>query len=195
MAIRLHELHPSLVHYPLALLPLAVGVDLLAHIGRRRSLARAGSTLTTMAAAGMGVSAAAGLIAQDAVKTEGRAHDLLVTHRSLNAGLFAATTALALFRRRSAPNLGSLAVGLAGVALMNYSAYLGGKMVYAHGVGVEPAGGVDEARSPELKRGHWTEAASLAQDNAVHALRHSVEHLREGEALPALRGSADGRAA
>ena len=192
MTMRLHELHPTLVHYPIALLPLAVGADLLARVLNRPSLSDVGRALTSLATVGMGVSAAAGLVAQDAVKAEGRAHDLLVTHRNLNVGLFAGTVALALRRRRREPSLGSLAVGLSGLALMSYTAYLGGKMVYAHGVGVEAAGGFDEAKSPPLTTGHLGQAVSVAKSNAIQALKHAGKHLREGEVVPAL---ADGHGA
>lgn len=38
MAIRLHELHPTLAHFPLALLPVAFLADLFGRLGGRRRL-------------------------------------------------------------------------------------------------------------------------------------------------------------
>ena len=38
MAIRLHQMHPALVHLPITLLPLAVGADLLGCITGGKSL-------------------------------------------------------------------------------------------------------------------------------------------------------------
>jgi uncharacterized membrane protein len=32
MAVRLNEIHPSLVHFPIAIMPVAIGADLLGHV-------------------------------------------------------------------------------------------------------------------------------------------------------------------
>lgn len=186
MPIRLQELHPSLVHYPIALLPLAVGADLLARALKRPALARAAPSLWSLTTAFMAASAAAGLVAQRAVKADGPAHDLLATHRNLNIGLFAGTAVLTVLRHRGPPSAGGMAAGIAGVALMAYTAYLGGKMVYAHGVGVKAAGGLDEARAPALTAGHWRDAARIAGDNAAQALAHTAGEWREGRFAPAV---------
>lgn len=90
MTIRIREIHPVLVHFPIALLPLALAADWVGRLVRRPALMELGKKLMPAAAASAALSGAAGLVAQSAVKAEGPAHDLLVTHRNLNIGLLAA---------------------------------------------------------------------------------------------------------
>ncbi|HWC55794.1 MAG TPA: DUF2231 domain-containing protein, partial [Sphingomicrobium sp.] len=76
MAMKLHELHPSLVHFPLALLPLSIGADLLGRVTGSESLLDLGRRTMPLAAAGGLVAGVAGLMAQTEVKAEGGAMDL-----------------------------------------------------------------------------------------------------------------------
>jgi uncharacterized membrane protein len=187
MSVRLAELHPSLVHFPIALLPAAVGADLLARLTDSDGLAEAGRVLMPVAAASAVVSAAAGLIAQEEVVAEGKARDLLATHRTINLALTAIGTAMAAYRmgvRR--PGAGYLAVGLAGLGALSYSAYLGGKMVYEHGVGVKPADGLRDGDSPELAPGQFGEAARRAVHDLETAVPTVIEETRAGYVAPAL---------
>jgi uncharacterized membrane protein len=187
MALRIHEVHPSLVHYPLVLVPVSIIADLIGRVTGRRFFNRVGGTLMPVAAASGVVAAGAGLVAQSAVQAEGRAHDLLATHRNLNAGLVVLTGLMALLRsRRDEPSLGYLAAGVAAIAAMNYTAYLGGEMVYARGVGVEPAGGVREGESPEIHASNLPQIAKVAGHHVVESLEDAARHLREGEIAPSL---------
>ena len=170
MAMRLHEVHPSLVHYPLALLPLAVVTDTLGYLTRNRRLLAAGRWATLLTAATAAAAGTAGLLAQEEVVAEGKARDLLVTHRTMNIALTLATAVLAAWRwRRRAPSPLSLAVGAVGLGAMSYSAYLGGRMVYEHGVGVMPALGVKPGRGRLLRPGNLDEAAEEIRDGVTHA--------------------------
>lgn len=188
MAVRLQEVHPSLVHFPIALLPTALAADALGRWTGSAALLEAGRRLMPAAAASAVVSALAGLAAQAAVKAEGEAHDLLVTHRNLNAGLTVLAVGLAATRLgRDKPGWGYLLAGLAGVATMAYTAAIGGRMVYAHGLGVEPADGVEESKAPEIRTDNLGEVAGVAADNIAHAARHALKHLKEGQIAPALR--------
>lgn len=189
MPIRLHEIHPTLAHFPVALLPTAVGADLAGVLLDDASLNDVGQKLMPVAAASMAITGVAGFVAQEAVRTDDGAHDLLITHRNLNVGLLALTTVLATVRAgRRRPGPGYLLAGLAAAALATYTGYLGGHMVYAHGVGVKPGEGFDEARSPEIFQGRPETTARIAGENAGHAVKHAVHHLREGNVAPALRG-------
>ena len=143
MPMRLQEVHPSIVHFPIALLPVALGSDALGALVKSEALLGAGRRLMPVAAISAVVAAGTGLVAQEEVKAERRAHDLLVTHRNLNVVLVGLVTTLAVVRSKAArPSVGYLAAGMLGLAGMTYRAYLGGTMVYGHGLGVEPAGGV-----------------------------------------------------
>lgn len=192
MAIRLHEVHPTLAHFPLALLPVAFLADLVGRLTGCAGLMKAGEKLMPVAALGGVATAAAGLAAQEAVEP-GDAHDILITHRNLNAGLVGLVGVLALARLgKPRPGTGYLLASAGAMAGMVYTAYLGGKMVYHHGVGVIPAKGIREAADPELRSGQWHQVAGIAADNIRSATRHAVRHLREGNIAPALGRKADG---
>lgn len=172
MSIRLHELHPSLVHYPLALVPLALGLDALGCLLGKRSWSKAGGRIMPLAAAAGAVTAGAGLIAQSAVRIPPQARKTLVTHRNLNLGIVALTAALSVVRTRTErPGLGYFAAGFAGLVAMKYTAYLGGHLVYRHGVGVEAAGGVREERSPEVR---WENIRDVLGTTAERDARAAV---------------------
>ena len=187
MSIGLQEMHPAMVHFPIALLPLSLGADVLGRLTGDYALLEMGRRTMPLAAAGAVTAAAFGLIAQQAVHAEGQAHDLLVTHRTLNAGLVGITLGMAAKRMRSSrPSLGYLAVGLAALGAMGYSAYLGGRMSYEHGVGVKPAGGLNEARGPEIGLGNVGEGVRIAAGNLADGIRGAARESASGDLLPAL---------
>lgn len=188
MSLRLHELHPSLVHLPLALLPASVALDAIGFVSDREAPMTIGKYLMAAAAAGAAAAGAAGLVAQEAVRARGDAHDLLVTHRNLNAGLVVLTVTLAALRlRRTRPSAGYLLAGCAGVAVMNYTAYLGGKMVYSKGVGVAPAGGVRAENAPEIRRDNLWPIARTSASYVAKAVKHAARHIGRGEFAPTLQ--------
>lgn len=187
MAAKLQELHPSLVHFPIALLPVAIGADLLARVTGSRRLSTVGKALMPVAAVSAAVSAAAGLVAAVEVKAEGEAEALLVTHRNMNLSLTAVTGLMAAYRMgEEEAGAGYLALGLAGLGALSYSAYLGGKMVYEHGVGVKPADGLREGDAPELKPGQLGEAARRMGADLAASVRPVVDDLKAGRIAPAV---------
>ncbi|HEV7264114.1 MAG TPA: DUF2231 domain-containing protein [Falsiroseomonas sp.] len=189
MALRIQEIHPSIVHFPIALLPTALAFDAVGRLTENPRLMDTGRHLIPVAAASAALAGVAGLVAQSAVRMRNNtAHDHLVTHRTLNIALTALLACLAASRgRQSRPGPGYLLAGAAGVAALAYSTYLGGKMVYEHGLGVRSAGGLDEEAAPEIRRGSLGEAARTSARHAAHALRHAAEHATEGELVPTLR--------
>ena len=98
MAMRLQEIHPSLVHYPLAFLPLSIGADLLARSTGNRTFAELGRYAMALAAGSAAVAAVAGLAAQEEVDVEegSEAYEMLVTHRNMNLTLVGAATGMAM---------------------------------------------------------------------------------------------------
>lgn len=187
MALHLQELHPALVHLPVALLPLAVGSDLIgAATGREafRTFARDAIGLAALGAVGAVVT---GLIAGEEVNVEGRQRDMLMTHRNLNVSAMAVALAMATWRRKhEAPSAAYLLAGLAGIGVVSYTAYIGGQLVYMNGVGVDPAKGVWRPDAPQLRRNQW---ASFLRDAIVdvwHGIRHMGEELAQGKLVPAL---------
>src|SRR4051812_2154690 len=120
MPMRLHEVHPSLAHFPLALVPVSIAADIVGAVTGNRFLMRMGAALMPVAAVTGAVTAVAGLVAQNAVEAQGEGHDLLVTHRNLNGALVALTAALAIVRSRTEePTAGYLAAGVGSALAMN----------------------------------------------------------------------------
>ncbi|HEU4563250.1 MAG TPA: DUF2231 domain-containing protein [Gemmatimonadaceae bacterium] len=196
MSIRLQEMHPSLVHFPVALLPLSIGADLIGHLTGSRGLLGFGRRTVAIAAAGAAVSALTGLVAQEEVNVEGKTMDMLITHRNINLAATVATGLMAAWRvQRDRPTLAYLGAGLAGVAALTYSAYLGGTLVYQYGVGIAPAGGQWRPDAPEL--GEKGETSAFAKDTATdlaHGVKHLAQELAKGQIVPSLTDGWRGRA-
>jgi uncharacterized membrane protein len=186
MAIRTHEVHPAIVHFPITLLPVAIGADLLGRATGSDTLREVGRWAMPLTAASAALSAATGLVAQEEVKAEGRARDLLVTHRTMNLGFVGLSGVMAVWRWRSrAPSTPYLALALGSLGAVSYSAYLGSKMVYEYGVGVDAAQGlVRPEGAPEIAPGQLAEAARSAAHDVAAAIPHAVDDARRGELLP-----------
>jgi hypothetical protein len=144
------------------------------------------------------VAGAAGLMAQTEVEADGEALAMLKTHRTLNLGLVAIAGAMAAYRAgKDRPNAAYLGVGLAGLAALTYSAYLGGAMVYHEGVGVEAADGVRKNPPvPELSRKEAPQALRTAASDVAKGIQLTVEESANGDLVPALteRGTGHGSA-
>jgi uncharacterized membrane protein len=187
MALHLQELHPALVHLPVALLPLAVGSDLIGAITGRPAFRTFGRRAIGLAALGAVGAVVTGLIAGEEVNVEGRERDMLMTHRNLNVTAMAVALAMATWRRKhDAPAPGYLLAGLAGIGVVSYTAYIGGQLVYVHGVGVDPAKGVWRSDAPQLRRNQWWAFLRDAIVDVWHGIRHMGEELAQGKVVPAL---------
>ena len=192
MTLRLQEVHPSLVHFPIALFPVSIGADVVGRATGNRGLLETARHTIELAAVGAALAGVTGLVAQEEVNVEGETMDMLITHRNLNIAATLVMGALALWRSRHyRPSLGYLSLGLAGVGALTYSAYLGGSLVYKHGVGVKSAGGQFRENPPEL--GEAGENAAFARDAAadlVHGVKHLGKETAEGKIVPSLTDGA-----
>jgi uncharacterized membrane protein len=186
MAIRLQEMHPALVHFPIALLPLAIGADAVGVAAGNESLSSFGRKTICIAAAGAVAAAVTGLIAGEEVNVKGSSQDMLMTHRNLNFIATLVATGLALWRIKHAPNAAYLGLGAAGVGILAYTAYLGGKLVYSVGVGVEPAHGVYRTDAPTLKSGQVGSFIKTAGSDLGHGVEHMVSEVGRGELVPTI---------
>ncbi|MEO7963793.1 MAG: DUF2231 domain-containing protein [Gemmatimonadaceae bacterium] len=70
--MRRQEVHPALVHYPLALVPASLVADFAGSVTNSESLLDLGKRLMPVAAASAAVAAVAGLAAQEEVRATGR---------------------------------------------------------------------------------------------------------------------------
>ena len=187
MAMRLSEVHPALVHFPLTLLPVSIGADLLGRLTGSETLQEIGRATMPFAVAAAAVAGAAGLVAQQEVKAEGEALDALITHRNINLTMVGIGALLAAWRvKQEQPSAAYLALGLAGLGALTYSAYLGGHMVYELGVGVKAADGLRPEGSPELTVANAREVGRRVVADVEEAIPLTLEEVRDGKIAPAL---------
>jgi uncharacterized membrane protein len=135
----LHELHPAVIHMPLALLPTATVADVIAVATGDRAWAKVGRRLWVAGTLSALFSGVAGLAASQEVKLdEPRARDMVFLHGLGNALITVGAVGVTLWRLGRPPSLGQCLVGLMANAAAVYTATLGGKMVYELGVGINP---------------------------------------------------------
>ncbi|QRN95066.1 DUF2231 domain-containing protein [Archangium violaceum] len=139
MKMLLHELHPSVVHAPLALLPTAAVADLIAVTSGDRAWAKVGRRLWVAGTVSALFSGLAGLAASQEVKLEEpRARDMVFLHGLGNACITLGAVGVTLWRLSRPPSVGQTVLGLLANVAALYTASLGGKMVYELGVGINP---------------------------------------------------------
>jgi uncharacterized membrane protein len=193
--MRVQELHPAIVHFPIALVPLSVAADIMGTQGHEPRWAWMGRTLWKVAAGAAGLAAVSGLIAQEEAQVPDEAHPLLATHRTLNVAAGTVILSLAMGRgRRERATGAEIALGVLTMGILTYSAWLGGRMVYEHGVGVRPAGGIRTDHESDMAAlGAGGSVRQMAADVA-HGVRSAAEDMADGIIAPALRPSVARRA-
>ena len=139
------NLHPLVIHFPIALLLVAAFADLVdMPLGRPKWLALAVTTLFVLGSAGAIVACLTGQQALDTVLMPGMAHPIVQAHRTWAIGTTIYFTALTLIRvgvAFRAPltlryRIALLIAALIGVAGLQQTAERGGRLVYEQGVGV-----------------------------------------------------------
>jgi uncharacterized membrane protein len=141
--MRTHELHPSIVHAPLVLLPAAAAVDLLAALSLRdRRLDRAGRRLWWATAGGGLLVGLTGMAASQEIELRSdHARDMMFLHGIGNFAIVLSALGVASWRARNRASLTSAMAGVVAAGASMYTAYLGGELVYSHGAGVKAMGG------------------------------------------------------
>jgi uncharacterized membrane protein len=154
MAIRLHELHPTLVHAPLGLLPVAAGLDVICALNQDRFLDRTARTLWGLGTLGGLFAGATGLAASQEVKiTDKNVEQAMLIHGLGNVLVTLAAASMVGFRARHRPTVTSAFVAVGAIAATLFTGWLGGELVYSRGVGVKrmaAAQGEGVSDSPDL---------------------------------------------
>lgn len=146
------RLHAALNDLPAALLLMAVAFDLLGAVTKRESLKAAGFWSLMAGVLGTGAAYLAGRLAEGAVEHNDAAHGVMESHETLGLivlVLFGVLAAWRLVRRgvwgeKALPV--ALTAGVIGVGLLIYTAQLGGRLVFEHGVGI-PTATIDSIRA------------------------------------------------
>ena len=137
MAMHIHELHAASTHAPLVILPAAALVDLAAAVSGDRGQAALGRKLWWLGVGAGALAGVAGLAASQEIRADdARSEDMMWLHGAANFAIVLGATGIALWRTFRRPSVGAAAIGLGACTAALYTAYLGGEMVYAHGIGV-----------------------------------------------------------
>jgi uncharacterized membrane protein len=140
------NIHPLLVHFPIALLITAVGLDVAGWVRRRNRPLRQAATLLYVLGTGAAVAAYfTGRAASQAIWLPGMAHAVVKEHWDWafrTVWFFAIVTGLRLVLLRPTRRdpghviVAALALaGLLGIGLLLETGDRGGRLVYRHGVG------------------------------------------------------------
>ncbi len=179
-----HALHPLLTDIPLGSWTVAALLDLLS-LGKEKSRLAPG----TDAAIGIGIVGAFGAAAAgiaDWSDTDSKQRRLGFIHMLLNSGALTAYIASWLLRRMGGQGRRYLAVLISssGFAAVNFSAYLGGELVFKHGLMVN-----SNSRNELLEE--WTEVLN-SEDLADNTPRRVINNttaimlVRQGGKIQAL---------
>jgi uncharacterized membrane protein len=163
------RLHAAVNDLPPALLPVSVLFDLLGIWLKRESLRAA--AFWTLIAGVLGTAAAigAGLMAEDVVQHSEAAHTIMGTHKTLAFIVLALFGLLAVWRivRRGVWSEQeqpiALTAGVIGVAILLYTARLGGELMFDHAVGIPTARleQIPAERAGHEHGGHEAPAAAM----------------------------------
>ena len=145
-ADHIQNIHPMLVHFPIALLPAAALVYCLAIAGRRDGWAWVALWMLVLGALGAAAAVASGLRAAEGVMVAISVKEhLLYPHRNLMLGVLGTSAGLSLWAlwARPMPSRGRyafVAMLLIMVALIVKGADYGGRMVYDYNAGGNACG-------------------------------------------------------
>jgi uncharacterized membrane protein len=145
------NLHPMIVHFPIALLAAYFMLEVSGLALRRPSLRHVAAWMLYLGAAGAVVAATAGFVAAAQVPHGGQVHEIMEWHQRLMLTVSVLAVVLALWRGLGGMAVSTMAVGLtlflatAMMGLMVFGTDLGGLMVYRYGVGVASLQGQEEA--------------------------------------------------
>jgi len=137
------NVHPLLVHFPIALLTAFLIVELLAVIFKKENLEPVASWMLYLGTIGAMATVVAGWFAAQSIPHGGAVHDVMETHETLGFSVLALAVVLSLWRLfAGAPGsvMGRtlhLFLSFVMVGLMTAGADLGGLMVYRYGVAVK----------------------------------------------------------
>lgn len=137
--IPMHGWHPFIIHLPLIAFAVAVLFDLVDAWGHTPRFRHAAHVLWGVAFVGAAFAVGSGLVAYGKVNHSEEAHDLMTLHRNVAFVTLAALIVAAIWRwRRPTSKAASVYAALAFIGLL-WVGYLGGELVFHHGVGIPTA--------------------------------------------------------
>lgn len=139
------NIHPMLIHFPIALIITTFVIDILGIALKNKSLIKAGTVTTAGAFLGAIIAVISGVAVEDSVWMPGVAHEILETHELFGFIALSLIAIIAIIRFAMRDKLeGGLKwlmviLGAISTAVIIYGAHQGGVMVFTHGAAVEAA--------------------------------------------------------
>ena len=169
------RLHAVLNDLPPALLPVSVLFDLLGIAFKRESLKAAAFWTLLAGVVGTGAAIVAGEAAEDVVQHSAQAHAIMETHETLAFIVLAIFGLLAVWRivrrgvwsEKEQPI--ALTAGVIGVLILLYTAKLGGRLMFDHGVGI-PTTRLEQIPAERAGHEHDEAAAPVVPAPAADSL-------------------------
>ncbi len=175
------NIHPLLVHLPIALLSTFFALDLVGTIAKNPDSRRVATWLLYLGTVAALFTAITGYIAAETVAHGQNVHDIMERHEQIGISVFFTALLLSIWRIKSgvlpwsgANNFFLLLSGLL-CLLMMLGADLGGLMVYKYGVAVE------SVSAPEDSYSHDHDQVEAPEDADAHEHEHVDGHEHEHE--------------
>ena len=148
----LYNLHPMWVHFPVALLPSALLLYVLAHLLKRPSLGASARICLYLGTLGSVAAAISGWLGESSIPHNETIHHMMQTHKMTGIGVAVVFLLLSAMSYRKFDVEGKLrwvfySVLLFGNVFVALNADLGARMVYVEGAGVKAA-------VPAVSEGH-----------------------------------------
>jgi uncharacterized membrane protein len=166
----MHSWHPVMVHLPLVGLVVAVAFDLVAARNRSARWRDAATVLWWVGLLGAAAAITTGLLAYNRVEHSDPAHEEMVLHRNLALATIAVLLITALWRWKRPYSPGAALLGLIGAMVLGGVGYLGGDLVYRHGLGISTEA-LEEIAHERGGHAHG-HAAESAQPDTMEAQHH-----------------------
>jgi uncharacterized membrane protein len=150
------NIHPLLVHFPIALLTLFFLLDVAASILQKPDWRKTAGWFLYLGTVFAGLTMLAGFHAAETVAHSDEVHEIMETHEHLGVSIFILASVLSVWRLLGKSllsgvfNLVYLFFAAVIVILLVFAADLGGLMVYHYGVAVQAV----EALEPETEHDH-----------------------------------------
>jgi len=184
--VSMDNIHPLLVHFPIAFLSAFFVLDVLGMLVHKPHWRGVASWLLYMGTVAAMFTVAAGVLAANTVAHGHNVHDIMERHEHLGLSVLALATVLSVWRMKTL-NGNLLFVMLSALlcVLLALGADLGGLMVYKYGVAVEAAPVPADDHSHADNAAHPLEHSHGDSQEHEHGHVHSHDHTHEHNHLPA----------
>ncbi|MBI5238340.1 MAG: DUF2231 domain-containing protein [Deltaproteobacteria bacterium] len=172
------NIHPMLIHFPIALLSAFLAMELLGFIFKKEDLRTAATWMLYLGTLGAMVAVAAGLYAASTVSHSEEVHPIILKHRNLGITVLSLGVILSIWRIMAGgrfTNKGQLVhlfLALVMVIAMTFGADLGGLMVYKYGVAV---------RAVPQPKGHLHGGMMHEEEPGGHLHEGEGQHMMDHE--------------